>query len=134
MRNGSDEAGAGGGGNAAAERRARERVARDLARLGVDEAVCADLARRLEPLVRVLSREAYGVALAGVSVTHRVHREREGAWQRSVREISELQRLLGAFADELRKVDTVLGTLTAELKRIDGVARPAAVTPRRVVH
>ena len=134
MRNGGDEAGAGGGGRAASERQARERVARDLARLGVDEAVCADLARWLEPLVRVLSPEAYGVALAGVSVTHRVHREREGAWQRSVRELSELQRLLGAFADELRKVDTVLGTLAAELKRSDGVGRPAAVPPRRVVH
>ena len=134
MRNGSGEAGAGGGGNGTSERRARERVARDLARLGVDEAVCADLARRLEPLVRVLSPEAYGVALAGVSVTHRVHREREGAWQRSVRELSELQRLLGVFADELRKVDVVLGTLTAELKRTGGVARRSVVTPRRLVH
>lgn len=134
MRNGSGEAGAGGSGNGTSERRARERIARDLVRLGVDEAVCAELARRLEPLVRVLSKDAYGVALAGISVTHRVHREREGAWQRSVRELSDLQRLLDGFADELRKVDTALGTLTAELKRIEAVAQPTAVRPRRLVH
>ncbi len=134
MRNGGRDARAGDGGNAAFERRTRDRVARDLAQLGVEEAVCAELARRLEPLLRVLSPEAYGVALAGVSLTHRVHREREGAWRNSVRELSELQRLLGAFADELRKVDAVLGTLSAELKRIDGVTRPAAVALRRVVH
>lgn len=134
MRNGSGEAGAGGGGPPASERQARERIARDLVRLGVDEAMCADLARRLEPLVRILTPEAYGVALAGVSMTHRVHREREGAWQRRVRELSELERLLGTFADELRKIDTVLDTLTAELRRIDGVVRLAAVAPRRVVH
>ena len=134
MRNGGGEAAAGDGGITASERQNRERIARDLTRLGVDETVCADLARRLEPLVRVLTPEAYGIVLAGVSMTHRVHRAREDAWQRSVRELSELQRLLGAFADELRKVDDVLGTLTAQRKQIDGVARRAAGPPRRMVH
>lgn len=134
MRNGSGDDGVGTSGNAARDRQGRQRIARDLARLGIDERVCAELAGGLEPLVRLLSPEVYGVALASVSVTHRVHRDREAALERSVREISELQRLLGALTDELRKVDELVGVLTAQMKRIRGGVENFAVTPRRLVH
>jgi hypothetical protein len=134
MRNGNGDEGAGTSGTSVQERNGRQRVARDLARLGVDESVCAELARRLEPLVRVLSPEIYGVTLAGVSLTHRVHREHAAALERSVRELSELQRLLGALAEELQKVDELVGVLTAQVKGFRAAARPAAGPPRRLVH
>ena len=134
MRNGNGDAGAGTSGNGARERHGRQRVARDLARLGVDESVCSELARRLEPLVRLLSPEVYGVTLAGVSLTHRVHHDRAAALEQSVREISELQRLLGALAEELQKVDELVGVLTTQVKGFRAAAQSAAVPPRRLVH
>jgi hypothetical protein len=106
----------------------------ELRRLGVAEAVCPELARRLAPLVRVLSPEFHAVALAGVSIAHRVHREREAALEGSIREITELQRLLCTFADELSKLDEALCALTAQRENPDVAAVTATAPLQRRLH
>lgn len=113
---------------------AQERIASELRRLGVADAICSELARRLEPLVRVLSPEVYGIVLAGVSLTHRLHREREATLARSVRGITELPRLLGTLAEELRKLDEALGVLTVQRKRPEAAVATPSVPPRRLLH
>jgi len=113
---GDGTAGTSGGGRsraAAAVGRLRE----ELAQLGVGEATLDALARRLAPMIRGLSDEGYAAALAGVALAHSVHRDQEGALRRSLRELAEIQRLLGAFGEELCRLDEALRTLSREVQR-----------------
>lgn len=132
-RSGDEEAGAGGHGSL--EDRVRGRIAGELGKLGIDDSVRSELAARLEPLLRGLSPEFYGAVLAGVSITHRVHGEREAEWQRNVLELSEIHRLLGVFSEELRRLDAALQKLMDRELQRDEVAPPARVAlPRRRLH
>lgn len=96
----------------------RERIEADLARLGVAEPVRVDLARRLEAVSRNLSPDAYDAALAGVAVAHGLHREEERVLRRSLRDLEEIHRLIGAFSDELRKLDEALRILSTYVGRM----------------
>jgi hypothetical protein len=110
-----------------------ERLRGDLLRLGVDDEVREELARRLEVVTRRLSPEAYDSALAGAVLAHGLHREGEDALRRSVRDLNEIQRLLGAFGDEMRKLEEALEILGTYLKRMRSrAARPA--TTSRLLH
>ena len=103
---------------------ARTRIREDLARVGVDEEVREELARRLERLAHRLSPDAYDAALAGAALAHGMHREGEEVLRRSVRDLHEIQRLLGAFSEEMRKLDEALQILTTYVKRMRSRARP----------
>jgi len=125
---------AGGGGRKAGrqgrEPTPRERIAGELAELGVAEEAQPELSRRLEPLSRVLAAGAWEAALAGVALAHGLHREQEQALRRSVRDLGEVQRLLGAFAEEMGKLDEALAILTTYVKRMRARSGPAAPRPR----
>jgi hypothetical protein len=108
-----------------AQARERDRIAGDLERLGVGEGVREELSRRLEALARNLSEDAYDAALAGVALAHAVHREGEDALRKSVRDLQEVQRLLGAFSDEMRKLDDALQILSTYVRRMRSRAQPA---------
>ena len=113
-----------GDGSARGKTGERTRIRDDLARVGVDEDVREELARRLEALARRLSPDAYDAALAGAALAHGMHREGEEVLRRSVRDLHEIQRLLGAFGEEMRKLDEALQILTTYVKRMRSRARP----------
>lgn len=121
---GSDGTGArrGRGGSAGAP---AARILGDLERLGVGEDVREELARGLETLARTLTPEAYDAALAGVALAHGLHREGDQVLRRSVADVQEIQRLLGAFSEEMRKLDEALQILATYVKRMRSRARPS---------
>lgn len=98
----------------------RERIEADLQRLGVAEDVREELARRLERVARHLSAEAYDAALAGVVLAHGLHREEGQAVHGSLKDLVEIQRLIGSFSGELRKLDEALRTLSTYVRRMRG--------------
>lgn len=112
--------------------RSLARVRADLERMGVHGAAGDLLARRLTALAPRLARDGYEAALAGAALAHGVGRgEREEA-RRSARDLMEIQRLLGAFADELQKLDEAMGILSAYVQRMRTRAAPAPPTPKNV--
>lgn len=104
--------------------RERDTIRRDLERLGVADGVREELSRRLEALARNLSDDAYDAALAGVALAHALHREGEDALRKSVRDLHQLQHLLGAFSDEMRKLDDALQILTTYVRRMRSRTQP----------
>lgn len=120
--NGSSGAGQGG---------ARDALRRELERRGV----AADLAERLAADLSVLSDsltpEARLGAVKGVALASAVHRERAEAFRRSQEDLAEIERLMSAFASELKKVDEAVKILSAFVGRVREQAGP---DPDRVVH
>lgn len=110
-----------------------ERIQADLARLGVAEEVRGDLARRLETVARHLSPDAYDAALAGVAVAHGLHHEEEQVLRRSLRDLEEIHRLIGAFSDELRKLDEALRILSTYVGRMRSRAG-VIQSPSKLLH
>ncbi len=98
--------------------RDRQQIERDLERLGVTEDLRDALCRRLEPIASTLSDDAYQAALAGIAAAHDVHRVGEAALERSMGDLREIQRLLGAFSDEMRKLDEALRVLSTYVQRM----------------
>lgn len=105
--------------------RDRARIARDLERLGVSEVLREVLGRRLEELAPTLSEDAYQAALAGVAAADDAHRLGEESHQRTARDYQEIQRLLGAFSGEMKKLDEALRVLSAYVQRMRTRAQPA---------
>jgi hypothetical protein len=91
----------------------RQRVEKDLERRGVAPEFSAHVSKRLAPFVPELSAEAYEGVISGVALAYGVHREAVGE-----SDPGELERLLGGFVDELRKLDEALGTLAAYVSRL----------------
>lgn len=101
------------------------RVREELAQLGVGEPARDELARRLAPMIRGLSDEAYAAALAGVALAHVVQRGQEDALRQSLRDLGEVQRLLGAFGEELCRLEEALRMLSREVQQERARAAPA---------
>ena len=111
----------------------RDRVERDLARLGVDGPARAEIAQRLAAMSAGLSPESYGAALAGVALACGVYRPREEALARSARELVEIERLLGAFGEELQRLEDALRALSSSVEAARAEAPPRPARPR-VLH
>jgi hypothetical protein len=124
-----DDGARGTGGRSAASE-AVARVRQELAQLGVGEAARQELARRLAPMIRGLSSEAYAAALAGAALAHAVQREQEEALRDALRDLGEVQRLLGAFGHELCRLDEALRMLSHEVQH--GRVAPALPERRRL--
>ncbi len=107
------------------------RSERDLERLGVGEELRDALCRRLEPIAATLSEDAYQAALAGIAAANEVHCVGEAALERSMGDLREIQRLLGAFSDEMRKLDEALRVLSTYVQRMRTKAR-APARPRSI--
>ncbi len=106
-------------------RNRRAQIQHDLARLGVATEACESLARRLEALEPTLSPDAYRAALTAAALAEGMHAQERQALQRSVRELREMERLLDAFSDEMRKLDEALQTLAAYVERMRSQAPEA---------
>jgi hypothetical protein len=111
--------------------RDRQQIERDLERLGVGAELRDALCRRLEPIAPTLSEDAYQAALAGVAAAHDVHRVGEAALERSMGDLREIQRLLGAFSEEMRKLDGALRVLSNYVQRMH-TKRSVPARPRSV--
>lgn len=109
----------------------RRRIEADLERLGVAPEVRSELARRLEALDRRLPPEAFDACVAGAALAHGLHRDEERVLRRSLHDLEEIQRLIGAFGEELRKLDEALRILSTYVRRMR--TRTGAAPPK-VVH
>jgi hypothetical protein len=107
------------------------RVRQELAQLGVGEPARDELARRLAPMIRGLSSEGYAAALAGAALAHAVQRQQEESLRDALRDLGEVQRLLGAFGEELCRLEEALRMLSQEVQL---GREPAAPVPRRRLH
>ena len=112
--------------------RDRQDIERDLERLGVTAELRDALCQRLEPIAPSLSDDAYQAALAGIAAAYDVHRVGEAALERSMGDLREIQRLLGAFSDEMRKLDEALRVLSTYVQRMRTKTRAPERT--RTVH
>ncbi|RIL06497.1 MAG: hypothetical protein DCC71_06760 [Proteobacteria bacterium] len=105
--------------------RDRARIQADLERLGVPKPLREALGQRLADLAADLPEDAYRAALAGVAAAHDVHRLGEESAQRTLRDYQEIQRLLGAFSGEMKKLDEALRVLAAYVQRMRSRAQAA---------
>jgi hypothetical protein len=112
--------------------RDRARIESDLEQLGVGEALREALTGRLEALAPSLSEEAYQAALAGVAAAHDVHRLGEASRERTQRDYEEIQRLLGVFSGEMKKLDEALRVLSTYVRNIKPRARTGE--PKATIH
>jgi hypothetical protein len=112
--------------------RDRQQIELDLERLGVSAELRDALCRRLEPIAPALSEDAYQAALAGIAAAHDVHRVGEAALERSMGDLREIQRLLGAFSDEMKKLDEALRVLSTYVQRMR--TKSSAPERPRTVH
>ena len=112
--------------------RDRARIASDLAKLGVGEALRDALTARLEALGPSLSEEAYQAALAGMAAAHDVHRIGEASRERTQRDYEEIQRLLGVFTGEMKQLDEALRVLSTYVRNLKPRARSGE--PKATIH
>lgn len=107
--------------------RDRQQIERDLARLGVAEDLRDALGQRLAPIAPTLSEDAYQAALVGIAAASDVRRASERELARSMGDLREIQRLLGVFSDEMKKLDAALRVLSSYVQRM----RPKSSAPER---
>jgi len=107
--------------------RDRQQVERDLERLGVVGELREALCQRLEAIAPTLSEDAYQAALLGIAAANDVRRVGEAALDRSMGDLREIQRLLGVFSEEMRKLDGALRVLSNYVQRM----RPKSSAPER---
>ncbi len=109
-----------------------DQIRRDLETRGISRELAPALARRLAEATEQLSGEAYDAVLTGVAIAYgRGHRNTADAAGGEAG-IEEVQRLMGAFTVELRKLEEALETLAAYVTRMRTQTR--AKQPDRVLH
>ena len=98
--------------------------------------VARDWAVRLAPSLvesqRELGRGSSPALIRGAALAMAIQAENQALVERNLRDVREVERLLGAFTGELEKLDEVLEVLSAYAQRM----RPqkAAGPPRRMLH
>jgi len=94
------------------------RIRTDLESRGIASEHCDALSRRIEARLAAVGPDAYGSLLEGVAVAYGVQGEAGEQVDQSLRELQEIERLMGAFAGELSKLDEVLEVLAAYVRRM----------------
>ena len=102
-----------------------------LIEMGVSESWAIRLADELVPACRELGPGSAAALLRGASLTFAAQADEQANVERNLREVREVERLLGAFSGELEKLDEVLEVLAAYAQRMR--SKPAKAT-RRVLH
>jgi hypothetical protein len=98
---------------------------------GVSTEWVARLAEGLESRHGDLGRGSAIALIEGAALAVALQAEAHADVERSLRDVREVERLLGAFSGELEKLDEVLEVLAAYAQRMR--AKPASST-RRVLH
>jgi hypothetical protein len=99
----------------------RDKIWADLEARGVARELCETLSASLDERHYRRSPEAYQALLDGVALACGVQTELDGDLLRNLRDLRETERLMGAFAQELSKLDEVLEVLAAHLRRMRNV-------------
>ena len=107
--------------------RRRDRIRADLERRGVATDFSEVLAVQLEHRLAGLETVAYEPLLDGAAAAYGIQCETRDGWSRNLRELKEVERLMGAFAGELTKLDEVLEVLTAYLRRLHSSSPQRAI-------
>ena len=76
------------------------------------------LSGSLEPAGAELGRGTAPALIRGAALAMAIHSEGQGHVERSLRDVREVERLLGAFSGELAKLDEVLEVLSAYAQRM----------------
>jgi len=101
----------------------------------VEAGVTSDLAERiaagLAPRHRDLGRGSALALIQGAALAVELQATAQADVERSLRDVREVERLLGAFSGELEKLDEVLEVLAAYAQRMR--SNPASLS-RRVLH
>jgi hypothetical protein len=116
-----------------AERDAKK-IREDLEKLGVAPDFSQTLSERLERFSGELPPHTYGAVLSGVAMAYGVHRRKLKGFQKTARDLDEVQRLMGGFASELRKLDEALRTLATYVTRMRKQTANRAAPEDRVLH
>jgi len=102
-----------------------------LVELGISGAWAETLASRLLAIHGDHGRGSAEALLQGAALAAEVQAEQQADVERSLRDVREVERLLGAFSGELEKLDEVLEVLAAYAQRM----RPQPSQPqRRTLH
>ena len=103
-----------------------------IAAAGVSREWAARLAPGLAASQQELGRGSSSALIRGAALAVALQAESQAQAERNLRDVREVERLLGAFSGELEKLDEVLEVLAAYAQRM----RPQAPTgtPRRTLH
>ena len=93
---------------------------------GVAAEWASPLARRLSSLHREIGRGSAASLVRAAAATVEVQSEARAYVERNMRDVKEVERLLGAFSGELEKLDEVLEVLAAYAQRMR--SKPARKT------
>lgn len=105
--------------------RLRARIRADLAERGVDTDAVEILFQELEGQGVDLDSARYQALLAGVAAACRAGVEEDDPeLLRNTAELREIERMMGAFADELAKLDETLEVLSAYVRRMRANVEP----------
>ena len=96
----------------------RDRLRRDLEARGVDPLFADAVLTRVALVSSDASELSWEAIVEGVEVAYRVHRNGQESLRRSLRDLSELSRLVDDFGGELKKLDEGLKMLAAYLSRM----------------
>jgi hypothetical protein len=96
----------------------RDRLRRDLEARGVDPLFADAVLTRVALVSSDASEPSWEAIVEGVEVAYRVHRNGQESLRRSLRDLSELSRLVDDFGGELKKLDEGLKMLAAYLSRM----------------
>ena len=96
----------------------RERIRANLERRGVTSELSAMLALSIEEQVPEEGSAAYDSLLDGVALASGIESASSEELCRSLRDLRELERLMGSFVGELSKLDEALEVLAAYLRRM----------------
>ena len=109
-------------------------IRQDLEKLGVAPDFSQKVSERLERFSGELPAQTYSAVLSGVAMAYGIHREKLQGFQKTARDLDEVQRLMGGFASELRKLDEALRTLAAYVSRMRKQTASRAVPEHRTLH
>ena len=98
---------------------------------GVSEPLASRLANSLESAHVESGRGSAGALIRGVTLAARAQTDQQLDVERNLREVREVERLLGAFSGELEKLDEVLEVLAAYAQRMR--TKPTKAS-RRTLH
>lgn len=84
----------------------------------ISEELASRLAERLEPLYRELGDGSAEALIRATVTCVDVQAEEHALVERNMRDVREVERLLGAFSGELEKLDEVLDVLAAYAQRM----------------
>ncbi len=113
------------------EPRTREEWEARLIERGVSSESASRVSEKLLAASRDLGRGSASPLIRGAVLAFEAQADLQANVERNLRDVREVERLLGAFTGELEKLDEVLEVLAAYAQRMR--TRPAR-TPRRVLH